>query len=185
MVLVRINGRHSADMGSQTTRPQAILRLATTTRAELHGTTAIADSAVLQEAGAFPEAVTVGGVSKPAGGYPAAYMKPSETKRQNLKQEVLVWGSFSQAGTNLELEANEVGDLSRMSAVMPDPLRGNIRTALMEYLTSVMDDEFPAMSEGRSSQRTWNAVEKLWGVYDTASLTAPKCSSAMKNHSDT
>ena len=45
----------------------------------------------------------------------------------------LVWSSFAQAGTNLELEANEVGDLSRISAVMPNPLRENIRTALIEY----------------------------------------------------
>jgi hypothetical protein len=79
----------------------------------------------------------------------------------------VVWTQFQNAGANLEHEANEVGDLSRMSVAMPPPLRDNIRTALLEYVNSVLNDEFPAMAEGRSSQRTWNAVENLWGVYNS------------------
>src|ERR1022692_1496702 len=42
----------------------------------------------------------------------------------------VVWTDFKDAGDNLEREANEVADLARMSAVMPDPLRNNIRAAL-------------------------------------------------------
>jgi hypothetical protein len=86
----------------------------------------------------------------------------------------VVWTGFKEAGENLEQEANEIGDLSRLSTVMPDPLRQNIRTALLEYLNSVMEDEFPAMAEGRESQRTWDAVQKLWNVYGTGQPNNPQ-----------
>jgi hypothetical protein len=80
----------------------------------------------------------------------------------------VVWTQFQNAGANLEHEANEVGDLSRMAMALPQPMRTKVRTALLEYIHAVLDDEFPAMDKGRSSQRTWNAVENLWTVYTTA-----------------
>lgn len=78
----------------------------------------------------------------------------------------VVWDGFTQAGTNLEHEANEVGDLSRLSMAMPDPMRKKVSVALGEYLNSVTADEFPAMANGHGSQRTWIAVQNLWDVYD-------------------
>jgi len=86
----------------------------------------------------------------------------------------VVWSQFQDAGTNLEHEAFEIGDLSRMSTAMPDPLRQNIHNALLEYLHSVVEDEFPAMAEDRDSPRTWNAVQKLWNVYNTAEVSDPR-----------
>ena len=86
----------------------------------------------------------------------------------------VVWSQFQDAGTNLEREANEVGDLSRMSMVMPEPLRTNIRNALLEYLNSVVQDEFPAMAEGRDSSRTWLAMQRLWDVYNTVEPNNPR-----------
>jgi hypothetical protein len=80
----------------------------------------------------------------------------------------VVWTQFQNAGSNLEDEANQVGDLSRMAMAMPQPMRAHVRLALMEYAHAVMEDEFPAMAEGRSSQRTWNAVENLWRLYTAA-----------------
>ena len=86
----------------------------------------------------------------------------------------VVWTGFKEAGENLEHEANEIGDFSRLSTVMPEPLRQNIRSALLEYLNSVMEDEFPAMADGRESQRTWKAVQKLWNVYATGQPNNPQ-----------
>jgi hypothetical protein len=80
----------------------------------------------------------------------------------------VVWTASKEAGTNLEHEATEVADLSRLSTAMPDPQRREITTALMEYLNSVVEEEFPNMQQGRDSQRTWNAVQHLWDVYGTS-----------------
>src|ERR1039458_4887932 len=38
----------------------------------------------------------------------------------------VVWSASKEAATNLEHEATEVGDLSRLSTAMPDPLRRKI-----------------------------------------------------------
>jgi len=86
----------------------------------------------------------------------------------------VVWTQFQDAGTNLEHEANEVGDLSRMAMAMEEPMRTNIRTALIDYIQAVLDDEFPAMAENRESQRTWRAVENLWRIYAGAQPTTLK-----------
>ena len=77
----------------------------------------------------------------------------------------VVWTQFQDAGTNLEREVNQVGDLSRMSTALPQPLQANIRSALLNYIHAVLDDEFPAMAEGRDSPRTWAALQSLWDVY--------------------
>jgi len=86
----------------------------------------------------------------------------------------VAWSNFNVAGTNLEHEATEVADLSRLSTAMPDPYRKNISAALMEYLNAVAQDEFPAMAEGRNSQRTWDSVQKLWDVYGTVRPENPQ-----------
>ncbi len=80
----------------------------------------------------------------------------------------VVWSASKEAGANLEHEATEVADLSRLSMAMPDPLRRKITPALMEYLNAVVEDEFPDMQQGRDSERTWTAVQNLWDVYGTS-----------------
>lgn len=86
----------------------------------------------------------------------------------------VVWSASKEAGTNLEREATEVGDLSRLSLAMPDAERRKIIPALMEYLNAVVDDEFPGMQQGRDSQRTWTAVQNLWDVYAANQPETPR-----------
>jgi Protein of unknown function (DUF4239) len=77
----------------------------------------------------------------------------------------VVWVDFKSAATNVEHEATEVADLSRLSTAMPVESRRNITLALMEYLNAVVDDEFPAMAQGRDSKRTWAAVTRVWDIF--------------------
>jgi len=77
----------------------------------------------------------------------------------------VAWTEFNNAATNLEHEATEAADLSRLSTAMPMPVRRDISSALMGYLESVVKDEFPAMAHGGDSQRTWDAVQTLWDAY--------------------
>ncbi|MFI5116511.1 MAG: DUF4239 domain-containing protein [Terriglobales bacterium] len=86
----------------------------------------------------------------------------------------VVWSASKEAGANLEHEATEVADLSRLSMAMPDPVRRKITPALTEYLNSVVEDEFPGMEQGRESQRTWAAVQNLWDVYGTIQPETPR-----------
>jgi hypothetical protein len=86
----------------------------------------------------------------------------------------VVWSASKEAGTNLEREASAVADLSRLSLAMPEPVRGKITPALMEYLNAVVEDEFPGMEQGRESQRTWTALQNLWEVYGTIQPETPQ-----------
>jgi Protein of unknown function (DUF4239) len=80
-----------------------------------------------------------------------------------------VWSDFKQASSNLEQEANQIGDLSRMAKGLSEPLRENVQTALVAYVRSVVEDEFPAMAEDRDSPRTWQTASDLWNVYRAGS----------------
>ena len=64
--------------------------------------------------------------------------------------------------------------MSRLSTAMPSDSRRNITNALMEYLNSVSQDELPAMEQGRNSDRTWTAVQRLRDVYANTQLKTPK-----------
>jgi hypothetical protein len=86
----------------------------------------------------------------------------------------VVWTQFQDAGANLEHEANEIGDLSRMALTMSEPMRSDVRMALANYIHAVLEDEFPAMASDRTSPRTWQAVEQLWMVYADAEPTTLK-----------
>jgi hypothetical protein len=86
----------------------------------------------------------------------------------------VVWSDYKEAATNLQHEATEVADLSRLSVLLPMPAQRNISNGLMDYLNAVTHDEFPAMIEGRDSQRTWAAVQKLWEAYDSQQLDTPQ-----------
>lgn len=86
----------------------------------------------------------------------------------------VVWTQFQDAGANLEHEVNEVGDLSRMAMTMSEPMRSDVRMALVDYIHAVVEDEFPAMEQGRESTRTWQSVERLWKIYADAEPTTLK-----------
>ena len=69
----------------------------------------------------------------------------------------VVWTQFQDAGANLEREVNAVADLTRMAEGLPEAQHKQIHGALLDYIHAVLDDEFPAMADGRDSPRTWAA----------------------------
>jgi hypothetical protein len=86
----------------------------------------------------------------------------------------VVWTQFQDAGANLEREVNAAADLYRMTAGLSEPQRSLDRKAILEFMHSVLDDEFPAMADGRDSPRTWGAVERLMKIYSEAPVTDAK-----------
>ena len=86
----------------------------------------------------------------------------------------VVWTQFQDAGVNLEREVNAVGDLSRMAAGLPEAQHKQIHEALLNYIHAVLDDEFPAMADGRESPRTWAAVQQLMDAYTSVSVSDGK-----------
>ena len=76
-----------------------------------------------------------------------------------------VWSSYTDADAHIDREANRIADLSRLSKGLPEPLGSNVRHALIDYLRSVVNQEFPAMAENRDSPDTRLAIQNLWDTY--------------------
>lgn len=86
----------------------------------------------------------------------------------------VVWIDLKEAQSNFELEANQLADLYRMAQVFPEKFSTPIQDALNGYLTSILEDEFPAMAEGHESPRTSQALQSLWNAYRAAEPTDSK-----------
>src|SRR5207244_7294149 len=59
----------------------------------------------------------------------------------------VTWNGYDEATKNLQLEANEVADIFHITSVFPEPAGEMIRQTLMDYVTSVYNDELKRMSQ--------------------------------------
>lgn len=64
------------------------------------------------------------------------------------------WERYETARQDTETEASAAADLYRHSAGFAEPLRSQLGSAIIGYVQSVIDDEFPAMESGTSSPAT-------------------------------
>ncbi len=77
----------------------------------------------------------------------------------------VVWGRYDDAGKSLELEASQTSDIFFVAKAFPDSISSQIKQALYEYGSSVVDDEFPKMSKRESSSKTVDAIKKLNQIF--------------------
>jgi hypothetical protein len=78
---------------------------------------------------------------------------------------IIVWEKFDKVGVVVEREANELADLYRDSRTFPDDVRGEVEAHLRDYVRLVVEKEWPAMAEGKSSPEVWEAYDRLWRTY--------------------
>ncbi|HEX4653456.1 MAG TPA: DUF4239 domain-containing protein [Candidatus Udaeobacter sp.] len=77
----------------------------------------------------------------------------------------VTWSGYSDATKNLEMEANEVADVFHSTEAFPDSTRKLIRQELMNYATSVYNDELKKMSEGVVSLHYGGAMRRLLNAF--------------------
>jgi hypothetical protein len=76
-----------------------------------------------------------------------------------------VWNQYQITKGAVVAEANGVGDLSRMTKRLPEPLQTQLRSALVIYVEAVIHSEWAAMGRQSESQQAWSALQKLWEIY--------------------
>jgi hypothetical protein len=74
---------------------------------------------------------------------------------------IIVWERYDQAQTAVENEANELGDLFRDVQTFPDGVRKELETNLRSYIRLVIEKEWPAMAEHKSSLETSDAFNQI------------------------
>jgi hypothetical protein len=78
---------------------------------------------------------------------------------------IIVWERYDQAQAEVEKEANELGNLFRDAQAFSDETRRELETKLRSYARLVVEKEWPAMAEHKSSPETWEAYNQLWQTY--------------------
>ncbi|HEV7843730.1 MAG TPA: hypothetical protein VGO69_08525, partial [Pyrinomonadaceae bacterium] len=78
---------------------------------------------------------------------------------------VIMWNQFEDAHANVEREANQLNDLSRLAQGFSAPAQQRLLPMMRAYAQSVIEDEWPAMSHGKDSPRAQAALDDLWRAY--------------------
>ena len=77
---------------------------------------------------------------------------------------VVVWEKASDAESTVEREAGAAATIYRLSDGLGEPKRTAVRTAMTKYLTSTINDEWPAMENGHANKPTWEALGGLYAA---------------------
>ncbi len=75
------------------------------------------------------------------------------------------WSDYTDSKRNTEIEANLAADLFLDAHGLPDTLKAKVRTAIIEYTTEVINNEWDEMKNGNASISAREQIEKLWHVY--------------------
>ena len=78
---------------------------------------------------------------------------------------VIVWQQYQNTGDRIQEESSKVFNLYRASYAFPDSTTGKkIRNTVIDYVNSVVTDEFPAMEHDTTSSLTQHEYNKVWDM---------------------
>jgi len=81
---------------------------------------------------------------------------------------VIVWQQYQNTGDRIQEESSKVFNLYRASYAFPDSTTGKkIRNTVIDYVNSVVSDEFPAMEHDTTSVRTQQKYNRVWDMVYT------------------
>ncbi|HSF58782.1 MAG TPA: DUF4239 domain-containing protein [Candidatus Binatia bacterium] len=78
---------------------------------------------------------------------------------------IVVWQQHTTVQTQVEQEANQLGDLYRNAQVFPPEVRMRLQNQIRAYSRTVVEKEWPAMAKGQTSADAWGAFNQLWRAY--------------------
>ena len=77
----------------------------------------------------------------------------------------VTWSGYDDATKNLQMEANQVADIFHSAEAFPDPASKTMKQALMDYVTSVCDDELKRMAQGDIALHSSRALPGLMKMF--------------------
>lgn len=78
---------------------------------------------------------------------------------------IIVWESFDEAQTNVEMEANYLVDLYTDSLAFPEPLRQELYSKFNDYAQLMIDEEWEMLGMGKTSPKVYEVVKDIWKLY--------------------
>lgn len=77
---------------------------------------------------------------------------------------LVVWEQFTDAEARVSEEATYISEVFRDAIVLPDSIADRLRGGIATYVSTVVEDEWPAMARGEESAPTRTAFSNLWLV---------------------
>jgi hypothetical protein len=78
---------------------------------------------------------------------------------------VIVWEQYQNTGDRIQEESSKVFNLYRASYAFPDSTTGKkIRSTVINYVNSVVNNEFPAMEHDTTSTLTQKSYNQVWAM---------------------
>ena len=78
----------------------------------------------------------------------------------------VTWSGYDEATKNLQMEANATIDIFYSAKAFPEPVRTTIQQGLMDYATSVYNDELKRMSAGEISPYSRNTLRSVVNLFN-------------------
>lgn len=87
---------------------------------------------------------------------------------------ISVWEEYRDAEANAVAEADALGNLYRIAEGLPDPPGDAIQQTVLDYATTVVEEEWQAMEEGTApSQQAVTYTDELWSAFYDVELSTP------------
>ena len=87
-----------------------------------------------------------------------------------------VWNEFGSATLNADLEASSLRNVYRLASGLPVAQKGELQSEAKAYAAAVVNDDWPAMAQGRLPDASHEINEQMW-----ATLMSVKGSSTSEN----
>jgi hypothetical protein len=75
---------------------------------------------------------------------------------------IIVWEALGTADELAAQEAGVLGDVMRDAGFFPDPERSELQMEFRAYAQAVIDEEWPAMESGGSSEHVWQLLNQIF-----------------------
>ncbi len=80
---------------------------------------------------------------------------------------VINWQDFDEAQKNVAKEANYLASVYRDSTPLPAAFRSELKNNLVDYVNSIIADEWPIMIKGERSPKTQGTQERIWRLFSS------------------
>ncbi len=92
-----------------------------------------------------------------------------------------VWTMFQQAQVNAEQEANDLVNVFRISAQLPEPARGTIENLARSYAQNAIQAEFPSMENNQIPPQGGHMIAQMWKAAASVRATTSEESGALSD----
>lgn len=84
-----------------------------------------------------------------------------------------VWTHLGEANLNVDSEANSIIDLYRLAEGLPEPQRTQMRRLALDYVDTVISQDWPQMRRGDVPEQTTVIEQQMWITVISTRLASP------------